>query len=1497
MYLSIHTYRNQLLQKLPSPIADALYGLEGAGHPFEKRDRIVEVFRTLCRTIAGITLAVRVQYGSGPLPESQEILKLFSKLHDQHLTDGQWVQISKLLLKPWKLKSEGFPLRHLLDIFYSNKSSVHMLIDEFLKMRRKETIAHGSVFSEEEVNSIIQVREPQIYHLLSAFEKFWDEYRFVVPLKLPDDINVSQEAWLISGISPRRSKWRRISLPVETRTSPGELILIDSNGYPSLVLDPIIIFQRPTPDALEECFFLDGNAKKGAKYISLPDCNQFYDEDVWNKLDSIFASQNLYKQEVSSKLTSPYKGLETFQTQDSDIFFGRKSEVINLVNKINNSQWVTLTGSSGSGKSSLVFAGVIPNLTDYDSFIMRPGYFPKENLLKKLKTFLSLNAINDLKIQKEIRNSIRNYQKKLLLVIDQGEELFSLCNVECERENFLKLLFELIQLSSNCHIVYIIREDFFSKLTKLKPHDHLIVNNLVFLNAPNQDEIRGALVEPAKLFNYKFEDGLVDEIVNTARDENSALSLIQFCVGQMWLHRDRRWHKLTWDSYNIVGGVIGALTYHADKVLNDFMPHYKVLARRLLLRLVSPQRTRAVVLLADFEHEEERSLDMDHVINTLVLNRLITRRVNENKQTVLELVHESLITQWSFLKNSLSENKYEHKLSSFLYQNTQNWISHGCPKSLLLNGAILNDIISWEKHSEFQPTVDERDYLNQSTTEERKVRLRLRLITIVVILSLVSLLIFSLVQNNDKNKANASLTQHKNLLKKSLEDVSSLYKQSEQKTKLVKSMLDKFKYQSLLRKGQEAKDQSTKIAYYRAAATLEKDIDGNHKLALIRLIRNYYQLDKTNTGFFAKLDVDSEKGMNEREEVKVPEMETPFYEDQRLDSKHAIYDAPDGIEARNILNGEVIDKLKDVYFYKKLTDKVFLINDRSEGFKWNSKLSKFENIQVNHGIVRINELLRANKLFLEHGFLNKSIAEIFFNGITYEHNSVFLNFTDPMFLKNIDNDFYDNDFYDNELYINTNNHIFKLNIKCRTLQYNEYFQCKQSKPKYVYKNDLDINILNAKITLEPKEYIRSGNRDYWTIKHLSKNNNIENDWLVIFDDLLLELLDNENRKIPERRKIVLKNTIPLLNISSKSKPKSIMSSIEAIFKKRSHKMNNLEWRAMRSDWNKISINDSNNGPIIDPYGNYIYGYYTDYIKGHGFIYSIYIDKLSGDKIKLETDFHISDIKAITSNSMIYFYDNNLYSYNYAEQTKEKLISNVYEFIDFNNISILYKNKKSSLTIYDIKSKCQKAINLLINSNDQIGFSNNKTFYISTDNNISFYNLSGDKVKSLEYKKFRTYQPVSMKKYIPYKYIIGNYVSFFLLDDTLFMNGKKFIDQDNDGSFDTAVDCAYLHEMNIFNEQARVALSNDLLYDLETCEAITTTPMGHLKTFSINGEYIYSKNGSIPIPKLNHDEHINKSGNSTNIRICESNYKPVSILPYPDSTSIWADKTHSTCRDN
>lgn len=409
----------------------------------------------------------------------------------------------------------------------------------------------------------------------------------------------------------------------------------------------------------------------------------------------------------------PYVGLDAFSETQQAVFFGRERLVDEALGALERSRLLAVVGPSGSGKSSLVLAGLLPALKGgaaagsahwrYPPHIV-PGSQPLTNLARTLCAWQQ-DPMDDVDLWAEQQAALLAVQPEhlldlvgdsaqpMVLAVDQFEEAFTLCVDETARAAFIACLTALFQAPGHRHTVILtMRTDFESLVARLPDFQPVFERHIFRVTPLNAAELRAAIEAPAELIGLKFERGLVDALLNDMLGEPAALPLLQFTLLKLWEHRERNY--ITWDAFRRLGGGRLALANSADAFYEGLIPEEQVTARRILLRLVragdgleiTSNRVRLETLFRTGEAEDRVS----RVLDKLSSARLV--RVTEGDlagDTQVEIAHEALVRNWPRLVDWLEEEREKIRQRQRLTEAAQQWAMLGRAQGALLPATLL----------------------------------------------------------------------------------------------------------------------------------------------------------------------------------------------------------------------------------------------------------------------------------------------------------------------------------------------------------------------------------------------------------------------------------------------------------------------------------------------------------------------------------------------------------------------------------------------------------------------------------------------------------------------------------------------------------------------------------------------------------------------------------------------------------------------------------------
>ena len=381
---------------------------------------------------------------------------------------------------------------------------------------------------------------------------------------------------------------------------------------------------------------------------------------------------------------SPYRGLDRFEDRDKDLFFGRDQLIKSLLAQLSASNVLLVLGASGSGKSSVVRAGLLPQLAQligarFRYFTFVPDVNPFESLRSALHgagfSQAQTRELADAKPETPT-NLIHTLQRtgdQWLFFVDQFEEIFTVGD-EKLRASFIAALVAIAQdPNSSTKLVLAMRADFLDRFSPFPQFAKIIEKNIDFVADMHPDELRLAIEQPAARHGVVFEQGLVEEIIKDVQGQAGSLPLLQYTLDLLWQEEAREDaladRHLNARAYRELGGVRGALQKRADEIYSSFgdgsdakaaTPKQEIV-RQIFLRLVDlagegpndaawrPVRRRASMAMFTEVQEQE-------ILQALINQKLLVSN-REGDDATVEVAHEALFTSWGRLKNWIDAGK------------------------------------------------------------------------------------------------------------------------------------------------------------------------------------------------------------------------------------------------------------------------------------------------------------------------------------------------------------------------------------------------------------------------------------------------------------------------------------------------------------------------------------------------------------------------------------------------------------------------------------------------------------------------------------------------------------------------------------------------------------------------------------------------------------------------------------------------------------------------
>ncbi|MGW7411754.1 nSTAND1 domain-containing NTPase [Streptomyces sp. NPDC054863] len=457
------------------------------------------------------------------------------------------------------------------------------------------------------------------------------------------------------------------------------------------------------------------------------------DEKDWEQRwrDAVTDQARVCTPVLDETVPSPYRGLARFDVGDEGLFFGRDEVTDALVRTVTEHRVVAVLGPSGSGKSSLLRAGLIPRLRGLDAQqrpaavrILTPGEHP-------LRTHDAVCAPAP-------------GEGDTWLIVDQFEEVFTLCRDTGERADFLAGLLAAAEPGSRLRVVLGVRADFYVDCLAHPELAAAIRRSSVPVGSMTADEVRAVIVKPARAHGLIVERALTARLTEQAAGEPGSLPLLSHALLETW--RRRRGRALTLEAYEATGGIHAAVAQTAEELYAHLTPAQSRLTRRILLRLITP---------GDGTPDTRRPVPREELATmapedaAAVLERLARARLITLDETTVDLAHEALLTAWPRLRAWIEEDRERLRQHRLLTDAASGWHALGRDAGALYRGTRLTVA---EVRFTYRPGTDdepddelnamEREFLGASlaarTRERRNRRTRTGVLSLLLALALVA---------------------------------------------------------------------------------------------------------------------------------------------------------------------------------------------------------------------------------------------------------------------------------------------------------------------------------------------------------------------------------------------------------------------------------------------------------------------------------------------------------------------------------------------------------------------------------------------------------------------------------------------------------------------------------------------------------------------------------------------------------------------------------------
>jgi WD40 repeat protein/DNA-binding winged helix-turn-helix (wHTH) protein len=473
----------------------------------------------------------------------------------------------------------------------------------------------------------------------------------------------------------------------------------------------------------------------------------------------------------------PYQGLQTFDEQHAEFFFGRDGDLQRLIEKLRAVRFLAVVGPSGSGKSSLIRAGLMPALRKgslprsdtWIIFYLTPGAEPLTNLAAnaiKLPQHIIGLSLSDQIYQMIIDERTLHNSSSLALagfpqtfhlvwVIDQFEEVFTLCRDENERTQFIANLLYAASVPDGRDIVVLgMRADFYAKCASYPELSRFIASQQFLVSPMDAAGLRSAIEEPAWRVGLAFEDGLVERILRDIQKQPGALPWLEHTMLEIW--NRRRHGLLTLSAYEDAGGVEGAIAKRADAIYLALSSEQQKIAQRIMLRLTQPgegtEDTRRRAAMSELIRHPNENDAVEAVIHLMTDARLFTMNEQAGERWV-EVSHEALIRGWPRLHVWVDEDRQALLVHRRLTEAAREWQRLNLNDEVLYDDVHLAEAMKWRPQHEEVMNELEKEFLNASQAARirkyRRVRLRrrwARVLTLTVLITVGTLAFIAMHQ-------------------------------------------------------------------------------------------------------------------------------------------------------------------------------------------------------------------------------------------------------------------------------------------------------------------------------------------------------------------------------------------------------------------------------------------------------------------------------------------------------------------------------------------------------------------------------------------------------------------------------------------------------------------------------------------------------------------------------------------------------------------------------
>jgi WD40 repeat protein len=519
----------------------------------------------------------------------------------------------------------------------------------------------------------------------------------------------------------------------------------------SLHIPQVIVMRQPVPDLVAQAFlkyFLAEFTGGGSLYQSVSTardrlralevdfpCASWLPIVIQNRLETPPTWQNL-----GAIDRCPYRGLAAFRAEDTTYFHGREQVVDTLVKAVHSRSLIPLLGASGSGKSSVVFAGLLPQLSNglgrWQFLCLRPGKSPLAAMVAAMMTMLAQGSSLEksqllaAKLDRSIRqdkfgliNFIEQYgfahQQHLLIVVDRFEELYTETVDEIEQQLFIDNLLIAIDGLPAVKLLFTLRADFYDRLLEdyslATALEHTEVVNLTTMT---RAELTRSIELPARSLNVSFEAGLTARIIDNIIDNAYSLPLLEFALTQLWAKQ--RDGKLTHRGYDDIGGVEQALANHGEAVYQQLTVTEQIQLRAILMQLVQLNSDTDTARIRLAVKSEIGAMNWDLVEHLVAVRLVAIDRHQLTGEETVEPIHEALIKYWDRLKLWIEIDSDFRRWQEYLRAAIGRWQNSNRDVGGLIRGQALTTALFWYEQYSIQISDSERDFIDLSRHRQQQ---------------------------------------------------------------------------------------------------------------------------------------------------------------------------------------------------------------------------------------------------------------------------------------------------------------------------------------------------------------------------------------------------------------------------------------------------------------------------------------------------------------------------------------------------------------------------------------------------------------------------------------------------------------------------------------------------------------------------------------------------------------------------------------------------------